>query len=431
MSALVPARLARAVFALLAVYFCGQSSAQAGHWDFRTLAVISDGFEPNGPLVSDAGGNWFGTTRRGGAHGDYGTVYEVYRESGKTKWQYRTIYSFCALSNCLDGASPWTGVVVATDGSLYGTTYAGGSTGKGTFYRLTPTVNEESWSIRTLHNFCSENSVCTDGGEPVGGLTYKGATAGLPYDFSSPLYGTTEFGANSCGLAFQLRTGKGHQYWDEKVLYRFRVENNGCRENVSGWPLFLDSGGNLLGATSCCGDIIYRLSPSAGQRLWKETILYDFADSDAGYPTGGVVEDAAGNLFGVGHGGNFSYDCDPPDSGDVCGTLYEVAADGTERTLYRFCSLEHCADGNYPTGSLALDLAGNIYGVTELSYGQYCCSGTVFEWSGSGFHTLHAFCDPDCSFGAEPTTGPTLDSAGNLIGATSNGASVYRIKPRR
>src|ERR1035441_6132619 len=100
-----------------------------------------------------------------------------------------TLYSFCSQGggNCTDGELP-AGLVQATNGDFYGTTWGGGVNGEGTVLRITP-----SGMLTTLYNFCSQpvSGECTDGANPYAALVQ--ATNG---DF----YGTTvDGGANEIG----------------------------------------------------------------------------------------------------------------------------------------------------------------------------------------------------------------------------------------
>ena len=84
----------------------------------------ADGAEPYyGSLVQGVDGNLYGTTVSGGANGR-GTVFKI-TPAGNLS----TLYSFCAQSGCADGANPYAGLIQATDGNFYGTTFAGGANG--------------------------------------------------------------------------------------------------------------------------------------------------------------------------------------------------------------------------------------------------------------------------------------------------------------
>src|SRR4051812_25198342 len=118
---------------LLTGVFVSAPVVQASDWHLRTIArFCSDNncataqVNPNGTLTADATGNLFGTVAEGGIYAG-GSIFELHQEPGTRKWHLRTIYNFCAMNGCADGYIPMGGVVAATDGNLYGTTYRGGS----------------------------------------------------------------------------------------------------------------------------------------------------------------------------------------------------------------------------------------------------------------------------------------------------------------
>ena len=108
-----------------------------------------------------------------------------------------TLYSFCSQSGCPDGAGPYAGLVQATNGGLYGTTYNGGSNSAGTIFKITP-----GGTLTTLYSFCSQTN-CTDG---------TGPQAGLVQAANGDLYGTTaNGGANSAGTIFKITPGRSEE----------------------------------------------------------------------------------------------------------------------------------------------------------------------------------------------------------------------------
>jgi uncharacterized repeat protein (TIGR03803 family) len=127
----------------------------------------TDGSAPKAGLVQATNGDLYGTTYQGGANGG-GTVFKITPGGTLT-----TLYSFCALSNCTDGELPAAGLVQATNGDFYGTTYEGGAnrnatcfTGCGTVFKITL-----SGTLTTLYSFCAQGGVlCTDGDLPTAGL---------------------------------------------------------------------------------------------------------------------------------------------------------------------------------------------------------------------------------------------------------------------
>jgi uncharacterized repeat protein (TIGR03803 family) len=159
---------------------------------FCSKADCTDGLTPYAALVQVANGNFYGTTVGGGLY-DWGTVFRI-TPSGKLT----TLYSFCSRTNCADGQGPAAGLVQATDGNFYGTTFEGGAYGRGTLFKITP-----SGKLTILHSFDS-----TDGATPIEALVQ-----GTDGNF----YGTTSAGGDKvshcsdggCGTVFSLSVGLG------------------------------------------------------------------------------------------------------------------------------------------------------------------------------------------------------------------------------
>jgi uncharacterized repeat protein (TIGR03803 family) len=162
------------------------------------ITVLKNFPEPiamNGELVKGTDGFFYGTTFVSGNHPTpclpqgCGTVFKV-----STGGQYTTIYDFCSLANCSDGALPTAGLIQATDGNFYGSTVGGGIPGDGTLFTVS-----SSGTFTQLHNFCQQTN-CTDGGAPVHKLTQ--GTDGK-------LYGMTVSGGSSVpnGTIYSLDMG--------------------------------------------------------------------------------------------------------------------------------------------------------------------------------------------------------------------------------
>ncbi len=120
---------------------------------FTTLFSFdgADGAYPEAGLVQATNGDLYGTTFGGGADG-YGTVFKITPSGTLT-----TLYSFCSQSGCPDGDEPAAGLIQATNGDLYGTTNEGGANcvsagGCGTVFKITP-----SGTLTTLYSFCSQD----------------------------------------------------------------------------------------------------------------------------------------------------------------------------------------------------------------------------------------------------------------------------------
>ena len=213
-----------------------------------------------------------------------------------------------------------------------------------------------------------------DGAIPFGGVIL---------DTAGNLYGTTEYGGDKesnnchaagfvpgCGVVFKL-TPRAHAPWEETVLYTFTGGSDGAAPSAG---VIFDSSGNLYGAgtfggdtTACnkpygCG-VVFRLKPAA-TGPWTESVLYAFGGASAGLgPYGGVTFDSVGNLYGVTlYGGDTSVSCFGEPG---CGLVYELTprAHGLwkEKVLHAF---KDGTDGAYPLFGVTLDSHGNVYGAT-------------------------------------------------------------------
>lgn len=163
---------------------------------------------------------------------------------------------------------------------------------------------------------------------------------------------------------------------------------------------------------------------SASSRHYR--VLYSFkGGADGADPQAGLIEDAAGNLYGTTVYGGGSSNCF---SG--CGVVFKIDPAGNETVLHRFDR----TDGYYPAGGLNIDAYGNLYGTTVQGGGQD--QGVVFKIDPTGNLTiLHSFTPRDGKDGSSPYAGLTWDSAGNLYGTTSSGGGsngygvVFKIDP--
>jgi uncharacterized repeat protein (TIGR03803 family) len=151
-----------------AVYRVTSAGTLTTLYSFCNEAACADGYKPVAGLVQGSDGNLYGTTEFGGTCYDCGTIFKIV-PSGKMT----TIYNFCSATNpdgnCLDGNEPAAGLVQGLDGDYYGTTSTGGTStgcdgGCGTVFKITP-----AGTLTTLYNFCSQAN-CSDGSDPVAGL---------------------------------------------------------------------------------------------------------------------------------------------------------------------------------------------------------------------------------------------------------------------
>lgn len=248
--------------------------------------------------------------------------------------------------------------------------------------------------------------------------TFNGVDGSLPkasliMDAAGNFYGTTYAGgAFGWGTVFKLDPA-----FNETVLYSFTgyADGGGPVANV-----IRDSVGNLYGMTFWGGDpycycgTVFKLDGSGNL-----TVLLTFTGSfDGSDPLGGLIRDAAGNLYGTAATG----------PGASAGNVFKLDTAGNETVLHTFGQL---GDGNGPRG-LIVDRAGNFYGVTGGG-GQYN-GGIVYKLDiNTGSETvLYSF--GGGADGALPWGGLILDDLGNLYGTTNQGGAygrgtVYKLDP--
>jgi uncharacterized repeat protein (TIGR03803 family) len=321
-----------------------------------------------------------------------------------------------------DGAAP-ANLIFDSAGNLFGVATAGGtgpcSGGCGTIFELKATSG--GWVTSVVHDFQGG----ADGADPV---------VGVILDAAGNIYGATTWGSgggcnHGCGTVFELSRGAGGE-WTKKTLYRFTVSaGSGYYPNGT---LTMDASGNLYGTATDGGPsgygTVFELSPTTSGP-WTLTVLHAFTGTpDAKYPLTGVVFDANGNLFGTAVGGH----------GAVFELSSSSGSGWTEDVIYTFLG---GPDGSDPNGGIVLDAAGNVYGTTNQGGNNAFLQGTVFEISpvasgGWSKRTIYDF--EGYPFGTDGTNPnymtPILDAAGNLYGtnyegATGNLGAVFELSP--
>ncbi len=377
---------------------------------------------PEGALVQGTDGNLYGTTYAGGTGSSCtdgcGTVFRITLAGVVT-----TLHSFEGSPG--DGANPTAGLLLGTDGNFYGTTFAGGTNGYGTAFKITP-----GGKLTTLYSFCSQGGAdCTDGQFPVAGLVQ--ATNGN-------FYGTTETGGTGgdgacngggsvgCGTVFEL-TARGQL----TTIYNFCSETSCADDTFPEATLIQGADGDLYGATASGGPEV----PNYGS-IFKVTLggmlttIYSFTCSGSDCPKGanvhgGLVQAADGDLYGTTSAGGANGSCQIyVGSWYGCGTVYQINQKGTLKPLYSFCSLSGCMDGEAPYAGLVRGTDGNFYGTTFSGFASSSPSyGTVFQFTpGTGIlTTLYTFCQQSgCSDGSNPLAGLVQATNGTFYGTTSS-----------
>jgi len=316
-----------------------------------------DGAYPVSGVVQGSDGNFYGTTVVGGADGG-GVIFKITPRGTLT-----TFYNFCSQPNCTDGDETRAGLVQASDGNFYGTTFLGGADnscpvwngdGCGTAFKITP-----AGTLTTLYSFCDQPN-CADGANP-----YAGLVQGSDGNF----YGTAQYGGNlgcdssgfGCGTVFKI-TASGTL----TTLHTFDGPEGA-------WPyaaLVRGSDGDLYGTASGGGTnnagTIFKIST-----VGTLTTLYNFCSqpncADGSIPENELVQASDGNFYGtVGGGGANSW-----------GVVFKITPGGSMTTLYNFCSQPYCADGGGPRAGLVQATDGNFYGTTTA--GGTDGLGTVFR----------------------------------------------------
>jgi uncharacterized repeat protein (TIGR03803 family) len=333
--------------------------------------------------------------------------------NAKTQGKETVLYDFGARGT---GSYPQGPLVMDANGNLYGETLVGGRYLDGSIFELTP-QQDGTWKRTRLYDFPGGSQ----GAYPSGGLTI---------DSAGSLYGLTGAGGSEsvtcgdgfgCGVIFELSPSVNGE-WNYTVLHIFLGNEDGYGPYDVSAPLILDQAGNLYGTSEnggkseCidgCGTI-FELNRSLG---WLKSTLRAFdGAADGGYPIGNLVFDSSGNLYGTANRGGASGH----------GLVYELSplpnGDWQETVLHSFSG----ADGDGPQAGLAFE-GSNLYGTTAAGGSTSDCPsvgcGVVFELSPSAsgwkefvLHTFTGGVD-----GKLPEAGVTIDSAGNLYGATVGG----------
>jgi uncharacterized repeat protein (TIGR03803 family) len=359
-----------------------------------------DGGGLYGGLVFDRQGNLYGGTSGGGDYG-YGTVFQL--SPGKNgAWGERVLRSF--RNNDPDGDEINGSLTVDAVDRIYGaTTFGGGPYTHGTVFQMTQKA--DGWAYTVIHRFGRTDKA----DDPFAGLIMDGA---------GNLYGAG-------GCAFDL-SPESDGRWKEHILHCFP----GYQGDGSGpYAVILDAKGNLYGETNMggtsklCGGgcgTVYQLQRTSGG--WKEHILHDFGtgNDDMGFPGGPLLRDKTGHLYGTAGGGVHAH-----------GAVYRLTRlpDGRWQAAIQH-SFTGGAGGDGPSGGVAMDKSGNLYGTTVAGGDPNCDCGVVYKLTSQAngkwkYTVLHRFTGNDV---AQPIAQLVLDGKGNLYGTTiTGGAGGYGV----
>jgi uncharacterized repeat protein (TIGR03803 family) len=369
----------------------------------------TDGGNPMAALALDRAGRLYGTTNQGGING-YGTIIRL-RQVG-SGWVITPTYSFMGGK---DGGNPVDAVTVGADDSPYGPIPTPNGGNYGVVFNVKPGVRFSpsifgGWKEYILHSF---DGLPSDGIDPAGPVVF---------DQAGNLYGTTASdGVCGHGTVYELiRSGNT---WILKLLHTFCSSGDGQLPQSG---VIFDPKGNLYGISYEGGSdgsgTVFQLVPAGSG--WTENILYSFSGgSDGGLPSGGLVFDQSGNLYGTTSLGGANNG----------GTVFMLAPSNgswTLSTLYSFTATNH--DGR--SGNLVLDSAGNLYGTRKYEgmYGEGAAFKLAHSNGGWNYSSLHDFTGG--ADGGYPLDGLVFDTNGNLYGTAAVGGGnsygvVYEITP--
>ena len=406
------------------------SKTGSGFTVLRNFTYATDGGYSRGDLVQATDGFLYGMTAAGGVNG-HGIIFKIKTTGG----------SFADLRDLTgtDGENPTGGLVQHTDGFLYGLAYGGGAHGGGTFFKIST-----AGAFTPLYAFTPD----TDGGYPDGGVivssdgnlygmtsdggpnflgtafkvttsgtftllaSFNGATLGnTPYESlvrgnDSAFYGTTSNGGGNryYGAIFKICAG------NTTLLHTFDGTTGG---NPKG-SLVQASNGIFYGTTEIGGTnnagTIFKITKSGTYTVLKNLT----GATDGEYPNGSLIQGTDGNLYGMNYSGGAN-------SG---GTIFKITLTGT-LTVLRHLST---ADGYYPYGGLIQGTDGNFYGCT--STGGANGGGTIFKITSTGtFTVLRNLASGD---GTNPYCSLVQHPNGNFYGTTTQGGNngggtIFRI----
>jgi len=326
-------------------------------YSFCSLPSCADGEWPSEGLTVGSNGNLYGTTSAGGANGG-GTIFEITLAGNLT-----TLYNFCSQGTCADGSAPRSVLLLASNGSFYGTTSRGGTGSGGTVFEITPTGH-----FSTVYRFCSLKN-CADGSGPV---------AGVIQGTDGNFYGTTSFGGHSgtldFGTVFKL-TPTGTL----TTLYEFCSQSL-CTDGADPQaPLVQASNGNLYGTTLVGGPSTECRQPGCGVAFEITTTgtytkLHDFCSepncADGGQPYAGMVQATDGNLYGTTHLSREE------------SVIYQITPSGAFTKVHTFCGNQSCPYGDAPYAGLFQSTNGVLYGTANAGGTSKTCAncGVIYAW---------------------------------------------------
>ncbi len=368
------------------------------------IGTGNDGNFPGNPLRQGSDGVLYGTTETGGTNA-FGTIYKL-NTNGSGYLVLRRFNSFVGA----DGVQPASGLLEASDGSLYGSTYGGGRSMQGTLFKM----NKDGTGYATRWNF-SYNGSDADGPSRL-----MEAGDGMLYGIS------TGGGSNAVGAVFKLAKDGGNY----SIVYHFaKGSSNGIYPNTHSW-LIERADGALYGTTEAGGTneagTVFKVNKDGS----GYAVLHSFATDniDGQRPYAGLTKGSDGALYGTTSVGGTG----------AIGTVFKLNPDGSGYGVLR--SFGAANDPRYPRGGLIEGSDGVLYGTS--SEGGSIGAGTVYKMNknGTGFLVLKDFpfisqdgqtpeaCVIEGSDGFLYGTAPFGSSGGTIFKLPKDGATFTVLK---
>lgn len=370
---------------------------------FTEAGSVDVGRTPYAGLVEGNGGLLWGSTREGGLRG-YGTIFKVDPLSGERI----TVLQFTGGNGSAPGKYPLSTLVRDGSGNLWGTTYMGGTNDFGTLFK----IREDTGTLTTVFQFGT--AAISPGYYPQG----------LMMDAEGTLWGTLSGGGVGHGGIYRANATTG------AMTGVLNFTKNGADNKGSGpvGALHDDGVGYLWGTTYSGGGsdfgTVFKLEKSTS----RLTTLLSFTGGTGNFPganpTGKLVDDGAGNLWGMSSGGNVSFT-------SSVGTLFKISkATGAFTNVVGFTGNGASNKGGSPFGGLTPDGQGFLWGATYG--GGNNGRGTVFKVNiASGVLTTLLQLD---AAGINPYYVTLLKHTdGNFYGTASTGGpnwagSIFRVR---
>ena len=354
---------------------------------FTGTTGAAKGSGPVAGLTLAADGSLYGTTSAGGAT-DNGTLFKV-----TTAGVFSTLIEFTGLSGVAKGSAPSAELLRYTDGNFYGTTIGGGASENGTIFKMTP-----SGVLTTLAEFTGTG----------GGVRGSAPAARLIGNTSNVLFGTTSTGgSNNRGVVFKITTAGAYT-----LLSQFTGTGGNTRGDTPSGPLAIGADSNLYGVTEAGGandiGVVFRVTQTGG----AYTLLHQFDGTVGGSPAGGLLLAADGNFYGTTVNGGTA----------GAGLVFKMTPAAVLGTVAEFTGAQGVAKGDASRSALTVGGDGALYGTT--SAGGAGNNGALFKVTTTG--TFTSLGDFTNAAGWSPGEGLSLGPDGFLyVGNAEGGAAGF------